>query len=450
MSVPIGAGVIIQSLYLMIDLFFVSRLGSDAVAGVTSTATATLLVGMFGQMLGVGAVSLIGRALGAGCDAQARIIFIHAGLMAFTSCAVVIIAGYMGGIHVLSGLASGEVAQRMGSSYLYGCMPGLALQIVITVATYGLRAAGEPYGGLIAQCCSVPVNLILAPLLIFGVPGINGLGTFGAGLATTLATTVATAIVLYRALKRYRHFSPMKKSFHWESAVAWRIVSVGLPAGLEAFVIYLYTGLMYWACTLLGTLEQAAVGIGLMIIQVAFIPSVSVAYGCVPVAAYYFGAHDIGKVKEIYVVSLVMVSSVLLCLTMGCLLWGVNLVSLFSSDGGVTDKATYVLMYLGLNFLMSGLTHFNGSILQASGNTIWALLAICIRLSIFVVPLLLLIDFDQLTLKWLCLLSNFAFFSQAIVSSFAVHVVIKTVQAPAVLTLTGVPEFKSLSRRKEG
>ena len=188
-----------------------------------------------------------------------------------------------------------------------------------------------------------------------------------------------------------------------------------------------------------------------MIVQAAFIPSVSVAHGCVPIAAYYFGAHDIGKVKEIYVVSLAMVSSVLLCSIVGCLLWGANLVSLFSSDGGVIDKATCVLTYLTLNLLMSGLTHINGSILQASGKAIWALLAIWTRLSVFVVPLLFLIDFGQLTLQWLCLLSNFAFLSQTIVSSCAVHVVIKrTVQVPVVLTATGVPEFGKFLRRKEG
>lgn len=60
MSVPIAVGIVIQSLYLLIDLFFVSHLGANAVAGVTSTATAALLTGMLGQLLGIGAVALIG------------------------------------------------------------------------------------------------------------------------------------------------------------------------------------------------------------------------------------------------------------------------------------------------------------------------------------------------------------------------------------------------------
>ena len=79
LSIPIGVGIVIQSLYLVIDLFFVSRLGADALAGVTSTATAALLVGMLCQLRGIGAVSLIGQALGAGKYALARRIFIHGG-----------------------------------------------------------------------------------------------------------------------------------------------------------------------------------------------------------------------------------------------------------------------------------------------------------------------------------------------------------------------------------
>lgn len=451
MSIPIGVGIVIQSLYLVIDLFFVSRLGADAIAGVTSTATAALLTGMFGQLLGIGAVSLIGQALGAGKYAQARTVFIHAGLMAIACGVCVVVAGYMGGGRAMSGFASGEAAQKMGESYLYGYMPGLALQIIITVTTFGLRAAGEPYGPLVAQCISVPINLVLAPLLIFGVPGITGLGTLGAGMATTLATSVAAVIILYRAVVRYRHFAQPRIAFCWESVIARRIISVGLPAGLETFVIYVYTGLMYWAAAKLGAQVQAAVGIGLMLIQALFIPSVSVAYGCVPVAAYCFGANDIGKVKKIYVVSLTMVVSTMLCLTAGCFLWGSVMVSFFSSDSHVEGKAAYFLTCISLNFVISGLIHINGSILQASGRTAWSLLAICTRLAIFAFPLLFLVSLNKVTLQWLCLLSNFAFLSQAIVSSCAVKLVIKRLVqvAPEPVAATSLG-FDTLLMNKEG
>lgn len=451
MSIPIGVGIVIQSLYLLIDLFFVSRLGADAIAGVTSTATAALLISMLGQLLGIGAVSLIGQALGAGKYAQARTIFIHAGLMAIVCSVCVVVAGYMGGGRAMSGFASGEVVQGMGESYLYGCMPGLALQIIISVATFGLRAAGEPYGPLVAQCICVPINLVLAPLLIFGVPGITGLGTLGAGMATTLATSVAAAIILYRAVDRYRHFAQPTITFRWESVIARRIISVGLPAGLETLVIYVYTGLMYWAAAKLGAQVQAAVGIGLMLIQALFIPAVSVAYGCVPLAAYYFGANDIGKVKDIYAVSLAMVVSTMLCLTAGCFLWGSAMVSLFSNDSHVEGKAVYFLTCISLNFVTSGLIHINGSILQASGRTTWSLLAICTRLATFVIPLLFVVNLNKVTLQWLCLLSNFAFLSQAIVSSYAVSFIIKRLMQitpePVAAASMG---FDALLMNKEG
>ena len=450
MSVPIAVGIVIQSLYLLIDLFFVSHLGANAVAGVTSTATAALLTGMLGQLLGIGAVALIGQALGAGQFALARRIFVHAGLMAVLCSCAVVAAGYMGGAHMLSRLASGAAAQELGESYLNGYIPGLALQIVMTVATFGLRAAGEPYGPLIAQCVSVPINLVLAPLLIFGVPGVNGLGTFGAGLATTVATGVAVLIILRRAFDRYRQFAQPPMAFRWEYSTARRIFSVGLPAGLETLVIYMYTALMYWAAAKLGAPVQAAIGISLMLIQALFIPSVSVAHGCVPVAAYYIGAGNRRKVKEIYVVAFALVTSVMGCLTWVCNLWGHSLVSFFSSDLQVLDDATYVLACLALNFVTSGLSHINSSILQAAGRTIWSLLAICTRLAIFIVPLYLLIDAGQVTLQRLCLLSNLAFLSQALVSSYAAYLVIKhpvfTASVPEAATSRG---FDSLLMEKE-
>lgn len=451
MSIPIGVGIIIQSLYLIIDLFFVSRLGADAIAGVTSISTVTLLSCMLAQLLGIGAVSLIGQSLGTGKYAQARAIFIHAMLMAIAASVCVVVVGYMGGGRALLGLASGEAAQKMGESYLYGYMPGLALQIIVTVTTFGLRAAGEPYGPLVAQCISVPINLVLSPLLIFGVPGVAGLGTLGAGLATTLATLFAAVIILYRAVDRYRNFAQPRITFRWESIIARRIILVGLPTGLEIFVIYVYTGLMYWAAAKLGAQVQAAVGIGLMLIQAFFIPCVSVAYGCVPVAAYYFGANDIGKIKKIYIVSLAMVLSAMVCLTAGCFLWGSAIVSLFSNDRYVEVKAAYFLACTSLNFVVSGLIHINGSILQATGRTIWSLVASCTRLATFVIPLLFLADLNKITLQWLCLLSNFAFLFQAIISSCAVNLVIKRLmQITPEPVAADSPGFDTLLMNKEG
>ena len=127
------------------------------------------------------------------------------------------------------------------------------------------------------------------------------------------------------------------------------------------------------------------------------------------------------------------------------------MVSFFSNDSQVKGKAAYFLACISLNFVISGLIHINGSILQASGRTFWSLLAICTRLATFVIPLLFLVNLNKVTLQWLCLLSNFAFLSQAIVSSYAVNLVMKrlmqVIPEPIAAASLG---FDTLLMKKEG
>jgi len=450
MSVPIAVGVVIQSLYLTIDLFFVSHLGENAVAGVASAGTVSLFSGMLGQLLGIGAVTLIAQALVAGNFSQARQIFSHAVWMAVFCSGAVVVFGYMGAAHTFSKLASGEAAQQLSESYLNGYIPGVGMQIIITVTTFGLRAAGEPYGPLIAQCISVPINLVLTPVLIFGVPGVNGMGTFGAGMATTRASVVAVMIILCRAFARYKPFIMQCVAYRWEYSIARQIIMNGFPAGLESMVIYLYVGAMYWAAAKLGSPVQAAFGISLLIVQALFNPCVSVAHGCVPVAAYYLGAGNLAKFRDTYIVALVLVVVVMVCLTIVSNLFGGSIISMFSTDHQVRDDALYVLMCLSFNFVVAGLSHVNTSILQAARQTIWSLMAVSTRLVIFVAPLYLLVAFDEVALKSLCLLSNLAFLAQALISSGAVYFSIRSlVSVGSVPEATSSLGFDTLRVKKE-
>src|SRR5215472_13289354 len=126
MAVPIGVGLIVQTLYLLVDLYFVSRLGPAAIAGVGAAANVSMLVLALTQMLGVGAAALISHAAGRRDQPEANLLFNQAvGLSAIIGV-LVLVGGYAGAGGYMAALAADPATVAAGRSYLYWYMSGLA------------------------------------------------------------------------------------------------------------------------------------------------------------------------------------------------------------------------------------------------------------------------------------------------------------------------------------
>src|SRR5882724_11684900 len=168
MALPIAAGMFFQTLYFLIDLYFVAGLGDAAIAGVGAAGNVMFIVFALTQVLGVGTVATISHAVGRKDQAGATLIF-NQTLVLSASCALVtLVLGYGVGHAYVQTLGSDAAMVLAGTRYLHWFLPSLALQFALVAMGSALRGTGIVQPTMMVQMLTVILNAVLAPVLIAG------------------------------------------------------------------------------------------------------------------------------------------------------------------------------------------------------------------------------------------------------------------------------------------
>lgn len=388
MALPIAAGMVFQTLYYLVDLYFVAGLGDTALAGVGLAGNVAMVIIALTQMLGVGTVALVSHAAGRKDRPEANLIFNQSVLMSAILGATTLVAGYgLTGVYVHS-LAADEAAAAAGATYLYWYLPGLALQFALVAMGSALRGTGIVKPTMVVQVLTVVLNTVLAPILIAGWGTHHPFGAAGAGFASTLAIAVGV-VFLWWYFARLEHFVALdSKQFKPQLATWKRILNIGLPAGGEMLMIFLTIAVTYWTIRGFGPAAQAGYGVGSRLMQAIFLPAMAIAFAASPVAGQNFGAGQTGRVKETFRAAAWMSSAMMAALTILCLWKADFLVRMFTTDPTVVDVGATFLQIIAWNFVAAGLAFTCSSIFQALGNSWPSLISSGSRLVTYIVPLL--------------------------------------------------------------
>jgi putative MATE family efflux protein len=386
--VPIAAGMVFQTLYYLVDLYFVAGLGDTAIAGVGLAGNVSMVIIALTQMLGVGTVALVSHAAGRKDRPEANLIFNQSVLISAILGVTTLVAGYgLTGVYVRS-LAADDAAAAAGASYLYWYLPGLALQFALVAMGSALRGTGIVKPTMVVQVLSVVLNTILAPVLIAGWGTHHPLGPAGAGLATTLSVAFGV-IYLWVYFHRLEHFVALDSKQWSVHLPTWkRILNIGAPAGGEMLMIFVVIAAAYWAIRGFGPATQAGFGVGSRLMQAIFLPAMAIAFAAAPVAGQNFGAGHLDRVRETFRSAAWMNCAVMLVLTALCLWRADALVRLFTKDPAVVAVGSTYLQIVSWNFVAAGLAFTASSMFQAIGNSWPSLISSGTRLVTYVAPAL--------------------------------------------------------------
>jgi Na+-driven multidrug efflux pump len=184
----------VQTLYLLADLFWVGRLGKEAIAAVGVAGNLMMIVLALTQMLGVGTTTLISHAAGEKDQKRAELIFNQSFVMSIVVMTALASAGFLLKNVYCNSLSADATTATLAKTYLNWFLPAMLLQFPLVTMGSALRATGiiKPTVGL--QVLSVVLNIMLAPLLIFGIGPFPRLGVAGAALATFIAILIADVL----------------------------------------------------------------------------------------------------------------------------------------------------------------------------------------------------------------------------------------------------------------
>ncbi|MGQ0384385.1 MAG: MATE family efflux transporter [Gammaproteobacteria bacterium] len=386
MAAPIAAGMIAQTLYLLIDLWFVAQLGEAALAGVGAAGLAMFVVMAATQALAVGAMALIAQAVGRKDPDDANLVFNQSLVLAAICAAATLAGGYALTPCYMAIVGADAATAAAGTTYLYWFLPGLALQYPNVVMMSGLRGTGVVKPTMIVQVATVLLNALLAPILIGGWLTGKPLGVLGAGLASTISVAAGTLMlaIYFAKLEKYVHF----RASLWQPRMSvWRrMINVGAPAGGEFALMFLSTSVIYWVIRGFGAAAQAGFGVGSRLMQAIFLPAMAVAFATAPIAGQNYGAKQFGRVRETLRSSAAMSVALMLALTLLCQWRPEWLVRGFTQDPGVVEVASHFLRLISLNFAAQAIIFTCSGVFQGLGHTLPALASSASRILTFMLP----------------------------------------------------------------
>jgi putative MATE family efflux protein len=402
MAGPISVSLFVQSLYLLVDIYFVAKLGPSAVAGVSSAGTLIFVTTALAQMLSVGTIALVSQSIGRNDHAEAERGFGQALLLSLLVAVVTMLVGYSLSERYMSAIAGDAAAQMSGLTYLYWFLPGMCAGVLQAAIAAGLRSVGITRPIMRIQIQTVLLNVLLAPILVLGWLSSVPLGVAGAGLASTIAAGAGLVLTLVYVIGSKNPIRIAPLSFKPRLNYWKRILAVGGPAGAEFVLSFVYLTIMYWVVSKYGADAQAAFGIGSRIIQsLLFVPALAISLAAAPIVGQSIGAGYMSRLLETFRTALAL-SVGCMAISIAVIQWGPEAaIEPFTGITSVTTIGATFLRWMSLALVPQAIIFVCSGVFQGLGNTRPALISSASRLLVFLPISVWLADARPESLEWL-------------------------------------------------
>ena len=356
MSLPVMLSMLVSALYNIVDSMFIARISDDALTAVSLCFPVQLLMIALATGIGVGLNVLLSRALGAGDRAAADRIAGNALLLSLVCWGVFAAAGWFGSGPFLHLFTQDAAIVRMGADYLRICTLFSCGVFLLFTAERLMQATGNTVYHMVIQCIGAVLNVVLDPILIFGLAGAPALGVKGAAIATVIGqgTAMVIGMALNCRLNRAVRLSPA--GLRPDPAVLGALCRVGLPAAaMQALSTAMTAGMnavLMWA-------NPAAVGffgVYYKLQNFLYMPLYGLTNTMVPILGYNLGAKKFDRIdrvcRDAVRFSLVLMGA-------GALLFLCcpdALLSLFGEDGVSYAGGAAAIRCIAPSFLPAGVT----------------------------------------------------------------------------------------------
>lgn len=386
MSLPMIISMLVQALYNVVDSIFVAMINEDALTAVSLAFPIQNLLIAIGSGIGVGINALLSRALGQNKRKQVNKIAMQGlFLILLFYCAFLIFS--FSGVHLFMSSQT-EIARIVGYGDTYlqiccACSFGLLFQLTFERL---LQATGRTIYTMFTQGLGAIVNLILDPILIFGLLGMPKMGVAGAALATVLGQIFAAALALFFNWKKNTDVHLTLAGFRPERHTIVRILSIGVPSILMIAISSVMTFGLNKILIAFSSTAVAVFGVYFKLQSFIFMPIFGMNNGLVPIVAYNYGARKEDRIHKViryaicYSVGMMVIGLILFQLIPEPLL------SLFSASSQMKAIGVPALRIISLHFVLAGFSIIANSVCQALGNSLYSLIVSLTRQLIVLLP----------------------------------------------------------------
>lgn len=401
MSGPMMLSMLIQALYNTVDSMFVARISEAALTAVSLAYPVQFLMIAVATGTGVGVNSFLSRNLGEKHFAMANRTAGNALFLGGASYAVFALLGFFGTRLYFQVQVDDPEILALGTDYLFwvtvlslGCFGQIFLERL-------LQSTGKTFYSMLVQMIGAVLNMVLDPILIFGLLGAPAMGVKGAAVATVISQMIGMLFGIYFHWKKNRELTITLRDVRPDAAVIRQIYKVGVPSILlQMAASVLVFGLNQ---ILVGFSQTAAAvyGVYYKLQGFAFMPVFGMNNGMVPILAYNYGARQARRITgtirlAIFCAVGIMCAALLVFQTLP-----VQLLTLFEASPEMLDMGVPALRILSLCFVLGGFTVVVSSVYQALGRGTVSMMLSVSRQLLLVLPLAWLFSLSgDLNLVW--------------------------------------------------
>ncbi len=357
MSIPTMLGFTAQMVYDLVDIFWIGKISGDAVAGVTIFSTIFWLLGTLNDIIGQSSVSLISQKYG-NKDMEGTKLAIEQTITFKCFMAIISMIAFALLIKPMVGFFTTE-KPVIDAAMDYGYIRLFFLPIMFSSYSVNtaLRCLGDAKTPMVIMFVASIINIVLDPFLMFTtIPGTQiqgmGMGTFGAGLATVISQSVAFLIGFIFVFSGKTHVRPsLKGLFRLNWQIDKKLLTIGLPNGIQAFLRNLSGAVIMKFVSLYGTSVVASVGVGNRIFGLAFMPLVGLEMGGATIIGQSLGAENIERAEKTAHASSIISVIFMAIFTLLCWLFGENIIALFNNDPLIVASGAEYLKFGSLGLI---------------------------------------------------------------------------------------------------
>lgn len=386
MSLPMVLSMMVNSLYNIVDSFFVAQISEDAMTALSLVYPVQNFVNAIGIGFGIGINAVIAIHLGAGDEKKANMATTQGMLLALIHAVILTVAG----IAVMPGFL------RMFTSSEKVIDLGIRYSVIVFLFTFAIvlgvafekvfQAVGAMKVTMLSLMCGCIANIILDPVLIFGLGPFPAMGIEGAALATGLGQVLTLVIYIAVYLRWPIRVKICRKYCMPDRRMIARLYAIGIPATLNLALPSLLISALNAILASFSQIYVLVLGIYYKLQTFLYLPANGFVQGMRPVIGFNYGAGEHRRVKQIYRIVLCMSGLIMIFGTIICLTVPEKLMELFTQNEETIRAGETALRIISAGFIISAVSVTSSGALEGLGKGVPSLVISLFRYVLVIIP----------------------------------------------------------------
>lgn len=386
MSLPMILSMLVQALYNVVDSMFVAQLNEDALTAVSLAFPVQNLMIAVATGTGVGINALLSKSLGEHKFEKANQIARNGILLGVLSSLIFAVAGLVGSKLFFEVQTNDPEIIQYGTDYMS----------VITIASCGIflqvtferlmQSTGKTIYNMVIQGVGAIINIILDPILIFGLFGFPRMEVTGAALATVIGQIVAAGLGVFLNHKYNKEIHVSLKGFRPCGKTIGAIYKIGVPSILMQSIGSVTTFGMNNILLMFSSTAATVFGVYFKLQSFIFMPVFGLTNGIIPIVAYNYGARNKKRIYQTMKLGAALAIGIMFVGMLVFQIFPETLLSLFDASEHMLEIGVPALRTISLCFVFAGFCIVSSSVFQALGNGVYSLIMSIARQLVVILP----------------------------------------------------------------